>query len=174
MPSAPDFNPNWSKKDHPIVNVTWQDATAYCEWLSKTTSLRVNLPTEAQWEKAARGKDSRKYPWGNDFDSNRLCLTDKSNNSTVGTTAVGSFPSGASPYGVMDMAGNVWQWCRDWYGDLESGVQNPHGPSIGKYRVLRGGSWQNSDRSIFRTSYRFRNSLDTRRNDVGFRIVVEP
>ena len=95
--------PVWSQDDHPIVNVNWHDAADYAHWAG------VALPTEAQWEKAARGTDGRVYPWGNDWDSAK-CV-----NATGGTKPVGSCSAGASPYGALDMAGNVWQWCADWY-----------------------------------------------------------
>jgi formylglycine-generating enzyme required for sulfatase activity len=128
--------PVWGWIDnHPIVNVSWNDAVAYAKW------AEVSLPTEAQWEKAARGTDGRIYPWGNEWDVAKY-LND--NNSKVGTKSVGSIPAGASPYGCQDMAGNVWEFCNDWY-DPEyykiAPLNNPMGPETGKDRVLRGGSW---------------------------------
>ncbi len=168
-PTAPDFNPNWSKADHPIVNVSWDDATAYCRWLSQQTGRRVTLPTEAQWEKAARGEDGREFPWGNTFDGNRL------HRSATGTASVGSFPGGASPYGVLDMAGNVWQWCADYYGDTyyqSSPKQNPTGPASGIYRVFRGGSWDNTNGEYFRCALRNGHTPSARDDNFGFRCVV--
>lgn len=114
------FACNWDKADHenhPINCVDWSQAQAYCQWAGK------RLPSEAEWEKAARGTEGRVYPWGNAWDRNRA------NVGGSGTVAVGSYPAEASPYGVLDMAGNVREWTADWY------------DSDHKYRVLRGGSW---------------------------------
>jgi len=155
MPPSPSFNADWSKKDHPIVNVSWDDAMAYCRWAG------VTLPTEAQWEKAARGTEGRKYPWGDRFDSSKLWCSTEKYGDAGGTAPVGSFPSGVSPYGVLDMVGNVWQWCLDYYDeDFPKGRlasrPDPVNDSVGKKetRVLRGGSWTFNDPYIFRAGYR--------------------
>jgi formylglycine-generating enzyme required for sulfatase activity len=169
MPSAPDFNPNWFKKDHPIVDVSWEDAKAYCDWAGGI------LPTEEQWEKAARGTQGRKYPWGDTFDTSKLRCSMTDWGDAGGTASVDSYPLGASPFGVLDMAGNVWQWCADWYYAYGIGSQtNPSGVSSGDYRVLRGGSWCNYDPVIFRSAYRARDEPSFRDSDNGFRCCAPP
>lgn len=148
MPDAPNFNRNWSKEDHPMVNVTWDDAVAYCRWAG------VALPTEAQWEKAARGVDGRKYAWGNTFDSSKLW------SQGGGTHRVGEL--GISPYGCTDMAGNAWQWCADLY-DANKTTRN-----------VRGGSWSGGEEVIFRASYRSSGHPGEADVDTGFRCVLTP
>jgi len=145
--------------DHPVIYVSWDDTAAYCQWLSGKTGLKFKLPTEAQWEKAARGIDSRKYPWGNtspsekivNFADKQLWLkkkysgADKDIDDGYACTApVGSYPLGTSPYGLSDMAGNAWEWCHDWYDAAyykNSPLKNPLGPASGSGRVVRGGGW---------------------------------
>jgi formylglycine-generating enzyme required for sulfatase activity len=167
---------------HPVVNVNWEDADAYCKWLTQklqeANQLRadesIRLPTEAEWEKAARGTDARYYPWGNDWDKNKC---NSSEGGTKHTTPVGKYsPAGDSPYGAADMAGNVWEWCADTYDEnyyQNSPRENPLNTSSGKARVLRGGSWD--DESYFvRAAYRSRRYPVFRFSDYGFRVGVRP
>ncbi len=158
-----------NKAEHPVVNVSWHDAVAYCAWLSKKTGKTYRLPTEAEWEKAARGTDGRKYPWGNKPEPNRDLLN--YNDNVEDTTEVGSYEDGHSPYGVYDMAGNVWEWVHDWYSTTyyqKSPPKNPLGPNSGKYRVLRGGSWNNVN-NYARSANRVNDTPDYVGDLIGFR-----
>jgi formylglycine-generating enzyme required for sulfatase activity len=138
--------------DYPVLGVNWDSATAYCAWLSRRTRKRYRLPTEAEWEKAARGTDRRRYPWGSTIESNHANFVGTQAFDTVRPVGYydgslhGGLPtaSNASPYGAFDMAGNVMEWCQDWYSRdyyALSPRKNPPGPAAGAYRVVRGGSF---------------------------------
>jgi formylglycine-generating enzyme required for sulfatase activity len=164
------------KGGHPVVNVSWNDAQAYGQWLSQKTGKHYRLPTEAEWEKAARGDDGRIYPWGDQFDPTKANIDE----TKIGDTSpVGQFsPQGDSPYGCADMAGNVWEWCADWFDENEyekrkSIIKDPPGPEKGSYRVVRGGSFHGA-RHYARCAYRFRLNPDLKNRNDGFRLVLLP
>lgn len=167
---------------HPIIEVSWYGAVEYCEWLSKKHELKFKLPTEAQWEKAARGNDGRKYPWGNHapFYKGKWYANYAAHDSWVikgedgfqYTAPVNSYPQGASAFGLLDMAGNVWEWCNDWYNKcyyLSALKKNPIGPRNGSYRVIRGGGCYSAAMYI-RCADRSNGRPSQCSYDVGFRL----
>ena len=148
----------FNRDSQPVVGVSWHDAVAYCNWLTKINkeSRKYRLPSEAEWEWAA-GRGERTYPWGNEKpDKNRANYGDNVGN----TTPVGNYPTGATPEGLMDMAGNVWEWCADWYDEDKD------------RRVLRGGSWSDLE-NLLQCSYRLRYYPGSRYLLVGFRIIYQ-
>ncbi len=169
---------------HPVVYVNSLEAMKFCQWLTTRERKKYRLPTEAEWEYAARGSDGRKYPWGNY--SRRGDLANFADKNTVfawsdreisdgfaESSPVGAFPLGASPFGLEDMAGNVWEWCLDYF-EMYRGAPkvNPRGATAGAKRVYRGGSWKSRFNSL-RTTTRGSNVPNYSCNDLGFRIVCE-
>ena len=183
-------NPSFDQKgDHPVVQVSWNHAKAFCDWLSKKSGKTVVLPTEAQWEYACRAGTKTAYAWGDNPDDGKgwANAADQSlkkklpnvpfagkffswDDGFVFTSPVGSFK--ANTFGLYDMNGNAWQWCQDHYGDYEKGAAtDPTGADTGSLRVLRGGSWFNLPRSC-RSARRFGYDPGNRYDHIGFRVAV--
>jgi formylglycine-generating enzyme required for sulfatase activity len=151
--------------NRPVTGVSWHEASAYAAWAG------CRLPTEAEWERAARGPEGRKFPWGNDQINPSLANYGASKIGSA--TPVGVYPRGATPDGILDMAGNVWEWCQDWWSDAYTAddVTNPTGPQKGDRRVVRGGCWF-LDSRYCRCACRYRVLPPGRYVNLGFRLVV--
>ena len=145
-------DPKWNQPDHPVVDVSYFETEVFAKWAGK------RLPTQQEWEKAARGTDGREYPWGDEFDKER-CNSEQTG--VNGTTPVTKYVNGVSLFGCYDMAGNVWEWTASWYGNEQDGL-----------RVIRGGSWDDRQGNL-RSSYRNGNTADNRDNDIGFRLAQD-
>ena len=165
----------WGRGNRPVINVAWNDAVQYAKWLSRKTGQVWRLPTEAEWEYAARAGSSTKYSWGNSIGRNKAnCDGCGSQWDYKKTAPVGSFS--ANRFGLYDMHGNVWEWVYDWYGEKyysSSPVSNPRGPGSGSHRVHRGGGW-GSDAIFLRSAFRHYASSDLRYYDLGFRLLRQP
>lgn len=189
---VPSENLDSDKANHPVVNVSWEDAVKFCIWLNQKESREevytieekdgkttvtwhqerkgFRLPTEAEWEYAARGNEGREYPWGNEWDKSKVTFD------TNGTEPVDAHPEGATPReGIRGLAGNVWEWCWDWYaGEYnKNDVNDPIGPASGNYRVLRGGSWDSPYPVTLRAAYRNGYHPAFRYYSRGFRVAKD-
>ncbi len=185
------FDPSHGRKrapgagdDHPVVYVSSLEAIKFCAWLSTRERKKYRLPSEAEWEYAARGTDNRRYPWGaaerrgdlaNFADKNTVFAWSERDvdDGYAESSPVGAFPLGVSPFGVEDLAGNVWEWCHDFFETYRGTLKiNPRGPTAGAKRVYRGGSWKSRFNSL-RTTTRGSNVPNYSCNDLGFRVVCE-
>ena len=156
---------NYNQDNQPVVGVSWSDASSYCSWGKK------RLPTEAEWEKAARGENSQVFPWGDTFLASRANTKESKNRQPVG---VGNYTHGVSPFNLHDLAGNVWEWCDDWYNKEyyeNSPSRNPGGPATGKDRVVRGGGW-----NTLHVNMAFRRGIKPNKSfeSLGFRCARTP
>ena len=173
-------------ENFPVVGISWFEAMAYCRWLSSKTGMTYRLPTEAEWEKAARGTDQRRFAWGDEIDGSYANYEHSGDPFEKGLTPVGFYDgmshdgfatnSNVSPYGAYDMIGNVWEWCSDWYGGsafyMNSPLDNPRGPDSGSSRVLRAGGWVDS--AYYHRAANRNSSFPENRNPIqGFRCVRE-
>jgi formylglycine-generating enzyme required for sulfatase activity len=164
-------NNEWNQPDRPVVGVSWYEAVAFCRWLSASIQQTVLLPTEQQWQRAAQGDDGRDYPWGDEEPTRSRCNWNRYQDETSPVT---QYPDGSSPFGIMDMSGNVWEWClTSW----DSGFTTLDGYEA---RILRGGSWSSDSPLSLRTAHRSPRDPNTRLNPsyrthvtVGFRCVCQ-
>ena len=170
-------DPRFTDPEQPVVGVSFQDAMEFCRWLGSASGLQITLPSEAQWEYSARGTDGRKYPWGKETpDASRACFGEDA--ATGGPAAVGSCPAGRGPYGTLDQAGNVWEWCLDTWDTmayLKRSGQEPVDPVVTTgdrgVQLVRGGSWFFPMEDL-RAAFRGKNEADSRDDDLGFRVAI--
>lgn len=174
----------WADENHPVIYVNCLDAINFCTWLNTQGKQKFRLPTEAEWEYAARGSEGRPFPWGDKLDRGDLAnFADANtpfpwratgiNDGFAQTSPVSTYPRGASPFGIVDMAGNVWEWCSDYFETYRGGDRvDPKGPAQGTRRVYRGGSWKSKASSLQGSTRNF-NTPDYSSNDVGFRVVCD-
>ena len=171
-----DGVPPIGRLDHPVTLVRWEDAVAYCGWLSSLIGRPVRLPTEAEWEYAARAGSKEPLPWGEALDPSRAnFLMDPRQRAEAGTSPVTRFEPNA--FGLCDMIGNVWEWVTDWYAPdfySRSPERNPRGPSRGLLRVVRGGGWPTVDPRMLTCAYRHKVPPDTYSYSIGFRVACTP
>jgi formylglycine-generating enzyme required for sulfatase activity len=169
------------RQNYPVVHVTWEDARAYCQWLSEATGKPYRLPSEAEWEKGARGSDGRIYPWGNEWKV-KTCNIRTSPDPPPGTTPIDAHPQNVSPYGLLDMVGNIWEWTHSLWGiDLREPTYGyPYDPADGREniiagsrvrRILRGVSFYNGP-AMARCAQRYRYSPRNHYDSVGFRVAL--
>ena len=163
----------FNRKDYPIVGINWFEANNFLDWINNITGMNYRLPTEAEWEKAARGTDGREYPWGNKWDAGKA---NTSESQLKRLTPVGSYPEGVSPFGCYDMAGNAYDWCSDWFHEetyKHSPSENPMGAAEGRRKVVRGGSWLPRGEFAARCANRAAYEPIRAVHNVGFRIAID-